>query len=137
LAGQGIDDAVLRSIRRFTRDVPYEVIVVDNGSKDDSLEYLRSLKWIRLIERGDSTPEIGCWRWRRRSDFGIREGGESIFAFYTPMYFQARRLACGGWLMQLNPIQNTRRREPVNWRRGESTDGAEESIRWKAPEIVV
>ncbi len=40
----------LRSIRKFT-NYPYEVIVVDNDSKDESVEYLRRLKWIRLIER--------------------------------------------------------------------------------------
>ncbi len=40
----------LRSIRKFTQ-YPYEVIVVDNNSRDESLEYLKSLKWIRLIER--------------------------------------------------------------------------------------
>ena len=40
----------LRSIRKFTK-YPCEVIVVDNDSKDESLEYLKSLSWIRLIER--------------------------------------------------------------------------------------
>jgi len=40
----------LRSIRKFT-NYPYEVIVVDNNSNDESVEYLRGLKWIRLIER--------------------------------------------------------------------------------------
>ena len=40
----------LRSIRKFTK-YPYEVIVVDNNSQDKSLEYLKSLNWIRLIER--------------------------------------------------------------------------------------
>lgn len=40
----------LRSIRKFTR-YPHEVIVVDNDSRDESLEYLKSLGWIRLIER--------------------------------------------------------------------------------------
>lgn len=40
----------LRSIRRFT-DYPYRVIVVDNDSGDESLDYLRKLKWICLIER--------------------------------------------------------------------------------------
>jgi len=39
----------LRSIRKFTK-YPYEVIVVDNNSQDASLEYLKFLKWIRLIE---------------------------------------------------------------------------------------
>jgi glycosyltransferase involved in cell wall biosynthesis len=46
----------LRSIRKFTRG-PYEVIVVDNDSQDASTEYLRSLKWIRLIERTDKTND--------------------------------------------------------------------------------
>jgi glycosyltransferase involved in cell wall biosynthesis len=36
----------LRCIRKFTK-CPYEVIVVDNDSNDESLEYL----WIRLLER--------------------------------------------------------------------------------------
>jgi len=48
----------LRSIRKFTR-YPYEVIVVDNNSQDESLEYLKSLKWIRLIERDNSNDESG------------------------------------------------------------------------------
>ncbi len=47
----------LRSIRKFTR-YPYEVIVIDNNSADGSLEYLRGLKWIRLIER-DTQNDIG------------------------------------------------------------------------------
>jgi hypothetical protein len=47
----------LRSIRKFT-DYPYEVIVVDNGSNDESLEYLKRLRWVRLIERDTSSdPE--------------------------------------------------------------------------------
>jgi len=46
----------LRSIRKFTRP-PYEVIVVDNDSQDESTQYLRSLKWIRLIERKDKTND--------------------------------------------------------------------------------
>ncbi len=48
----------LRSIRRFTK-YPYEVIVVDNDSQDKSLEYLKSLNWIRLIERRAGADEPG------------------------------------------------------------------------------
>ena len=47
----------LRAIRKYTQTVPIEVIVVDNGSEDESLSYLRSLSWIKLIERGKQTPE--------------------------------------------------------------------------------
>lgn len=47
----------LRSIRKFTTNIPYEVIVIDNVSKDGaSLEYLRSVNWIRLIERYGDVP---------------------------------------------------------------------------------
>jgi glycosyltransferase involved in cell wall biosynthesis len=46
----------LRSIRKFTRR-PYEVIVVDNDSQDASTDYLRSLSWIRLVERKDKTTD--------------------------------------------------------------------------------
>jgi glycosyltransferase involved in cell wall biosynthesis len=48
----------LRSIRRFTK-YPYEVIVVDNDSRDESLEYLKSLDWIQLIERCPGADEPG------------------------------------------------------------------------------
>ncbi|MBN1864811.1 MAG: glycosyltransferase [Victivallales bacterium] len=40
----------LRSIRKFTRP-PYRVIVVDNDSADESLDYLRKVPWIELVER--------------------------------------------------------------------------------------
>jgi glycosyltransferase involved in cell wall biosynthesis len=45
----------LRSIRKHSRNYDIEVIIVDNGSRDKSLDYLRSLKWIRLIERPEET----------------------------------------------------------------------------------
>jgi len=48
----------LRSIRKFTK-YPYEVIVVDNDSQDESLGYLKSLNWIRLIERHAEAGELG------------------------------------------------------------------------------
>ena len=49
----------LRSIRRHSSRYDLEVYVVDNGSRDASLEYLRSLDWIHLIERPDEVP--GNW----------------------------------------------------------------------------
>jgi glycosyltransferase involved in cell wall biosynthesis len=48
----------LRSIRKFT-SYPHEIIVVDNGSADESVEYLRKLKWIRLLERKPQPDEPG------------------------------------------------------------------------------
>lgn len=41
----------LRSLRKHSVGESIEVIIVDNGSKDESLDYLRSLDGIRLIER--------------------------------------------------------------------------------------
>jgi Glycosyl transferase family 2 len=63
----------LRSIRKFTMDIDYEVIVVDNASKDTaSKEYLRRVNWIRLIER---TGEIatGSMAHREAVTIGFRE----------------------------------------------------------------
>ena len=54
----------LRSVRKFTK-YPYEVIVVDNNSQDESSEYLKHLSWIRLIERrkiGDLPPLLSSDR---------------------------------------------------------------------------
>ncbi len=47
----------LRSIRKHSKKYDLEIIIIDNGSKDQSLEYLKSLPWIKLIERPDETPE--------------------------------------------------------------------------------
>ena len=51
----------LRSIRKFTDCSKIKVLAVDNDSADESLEYLRRLDWITLIERktdGESGPEM-------------------------------------------------------------------------------
>ena len=39
----------LRSIRMMTGG-EYRVVVLDNGSQDASLDYLRSVPWIELVE---------------------------------------------------------------------------------------
>ena len=41
----------LRSIRYYTPQC-LKVRVLDNGSKDDSIDYLRSVKWIELVPTG-------------------------------------------------------------------------------------
>ena len=51
----------LRSLRKHTDLGRARIVVVDNDSADASLEYLRSLKWITLVERktaGESGPEM-------------------------------------------------------------------------------
>lgn len=41
----------LRLLRKYTDPALAHVIVIDNDSQDDSLNYLRKLSWIELIER--------------------------------------------------------------------------------------
>ena len=52
----------LRSLRLHSDPARVKVIVVDNDSRDDSVEYLRGVQWIDLIERhdiaGETAPEI-------------------------------------------------------------------------------
>lgn len=51
----------LRSIRKYTH-YPYEVIVIDNGSRDASLDYLKTLDWITLIARSpEEMLKTGSW----------------------------------------------------------------------------
>lgn len=47
----------LRLIRRHTDPARVHVIAIDNDSGDASLDYLRSLNWIELIERRVELPE--------------------------------------------------------------------------------
>jgi GT2 family glycosyltransferase len=50
----------LRLLRKFTDLSKAKVVVIDNDSQDASLDYLRSLSWIELVERtvipGESPP---------------------------------------------------------------------------------
>jgi N-acetylglucosaminyl-diphospho-decaprenol L-rhamnosyltransferase len=47
--------ACLRSVYQTTRDLNLEIIVVDNGSKDDSCEMVRrEFPWVRLIENNEN-----------------------------------------------------------------------------------
>lgn len=51
----------LRLIRQYTDLTLARVIVIDNGSQDESTQYLKTLSWITLIERdirNDPTPSM-------------------------------------------------------------------------------
>lgn len=41
----------LRLLRKYTDPKKAKILVIDNDSQDESLDYLRSLSWIELIER--------------------------------------------------------------------------------------
>lgn len=87
----------LRSIRKFTR-YPYSVIVVDNDSKDESVDYLRSLKWIRLIERQVQAGEPGGgYAHGAGLELGLEKCGTEFFVSMHSDTFVQRQ----GWLGEL------------------------------------
>jgi len=69
----------LKSIRKFTH-YPYELMVIDNGSADESLEYLKSLSSIRLIERTDKTNDSsGGYAHAAALDLGLKNCTTEFF----------------------------------------------------------
>jgi len=86
----------LRSIRKFTK-YPYEVIVVDNNSDDESLEYLRSLKWIRLIERQGQDVPSGGYAHAAALDIGLENCNTEFFVSLHSDAFVAK----SNWLTEL------------------------------------
>jgi glycosyltransferase involved in cell wall biosynthesis len=111
----------LRSIRKHSSKYDLEVIVVDNGSRDDSLAYLRSLPWIRLIER----PEERHTNWPINVftawDRGLRAAsGEFFVTMHSDVFVKhddwldpflgefsrdPQIAGCGSWKLDLeNPL---------------------------------
>lgn len=87
----------LRAIRKHSQTIPYEVIVVDNGSEDASLDYLRSLSWIRLIERGRQTPEHWVRAFVSALDVGFAQShGDYFIIMHTDTLIKR-----GDWLERL------------------------------------
>ncbi len=107
----------LRAIRKFTQNIPIEVIVVDNGSKDESLSYLRSLSWIKLIERGEKTPVNWVEALMTAMDMGFAHSrGEYFITMHidtlikhpgwlerllSPMESDPKCAAVGAWKLEL------------------------------------
>lgn len=63
----------LRLIRKFTDFNLVDVIVIDNNSNDTSLDYLRTLKWITLIERKATEPETPVISHARALDLAMEK----------------------------------------------------------------
>jgi glycosyltransferase involved in cell wall biosynthesis len=86
----------LRSIRKFTT-YPYEIIVIDNDSKDDSLEYLKSLNWIRLIERQEKSDPVGGYAHAAGIDLGLVNCNTEFFvSMHSDTFVQKEK-----WLTKL------------------------------------
>ena len=110
----------LRAIRKYTQSIPTEVIVVDNGSEDESLDYLRSLSWIRLIERGKQTPEFWVEAFVTALNLGFAQSrGEYFTVMHTdtvvkhprwlerllsPFDANPRCAAVGAWKLEQKPV---------------------------------
>jgi len=90
----------LRSIRKFTPQ-PYKVIVVDNDSKDGSLEYLKSVKWLNLIQRKEVVKK-GSWAHGSALDIGLKDTQTEFFlALHSDVMIKD-----SSWLsMLLTPFQ--------------------------------
>jgi hypothetical protein len=83
----------LRAIRRLT-DHPYELIVVDNNSAGASLDYLRRVGWIRLIERGPETEAQAVYAHASAMDIGMAAArGRWLVSFHTDTIVRRE-----GWL---------------------------------------
>jgi len=61
----------LRLIRKHTDPHLAKVIVIDNDSRDESVQYLRSLKWIELIERSHVAGESPALSHARALDLAL------------------------------------------------------------------
>ena len=105
----------LRSIRKHSQKYDLEVIVVDNGSRDESLDYLRSLDWIRLIER----PEEVHTNWPLNVftawDRGLQEAtGDYYLGMHSDVFVKVTTgsIRCCGRFKKVNPSPP---RVPGNW----------------------
>jgi GT2 family glycosyltransferase len=58
-------------IKKFTDLKRVRVIVIDNDSRDESVEYLRTLSWIMLIERGADPNDSPPLAHARALDMGL------------------------------------------------------------------
>ena len=63
----------MRLLRKHTDFSKAKVIVIDNNSADASLAYLRSLSWIKLIERKPNKSETGIQSHAEALDMGMIE----------------------------------------------------------------
>src|SRR5580692_2878450 len=63
----------LRLLRKYTDPQLARIIVIDNDSQDESLNYLRHLSWIHLIERPRIPNESPVMSHARALDLGMTQ----------------------------------------------------------------
>ena len=48
-------DGCLQSLEKVINEIYFEVVIIDNGSEDDSVEYVRKkYKWVKIFETGEN-----------------------------------------------------------------------------------
>ncbi len=141
--------ACLRSIRKHSANYDLQVIVVDNGSQDESLDYLRSLSWIHLIER----PEEKHTNWPRNVftawDRGLQDAeGEYYLTLHSdvfvktddwldPLFREISRksniAASGAWKLELEHPLYLWQKRVVGFlsAKAKSLFGRKRDIKWK------
>jgi len=73
-----------RLLNKFTPPGRMRLIAIDNDSGDASLEYLRSLSWITLLERHDTAGESAPAMHARALDLGLsRVDTEFVMVMHT------------------------------------------------------
>jgi len=99
----------LRSVREQTRDIPYEVIVVDDASTDDSVAVVRAeFPWAVLVTRGVNGGFVranndgvraarGTYVLLLNSDTLLLNNAVKILAGYLDAHPGVG--VCGGWLV--------------------------------------
>jgi glycosyltransferase involved in cell wall biosynthesis len=139
----------LRSIHKHSQKYDLQVIVVDNGSKDESLDYLRSLDWIFLLERPDEVhtnwPKNVFTAW----DYGIQHAtGDYFITMHSDVFVQTNDwldpmlreinhsssvAAAGAWKLHLeNPIYAFQKRVTGYARkRVKKMLGMKKDVEWK------
>lgn len=84
----------LRSIRKYSRGAT-QTIVIDNNSKDGSVEYLRRLRWIELIENEDATVgSAGHWE-------GLDLGKHRVVGDWVCFFHSDTIVLKAGWDIEL------------------------------------
>ncbi|MBW1675807.1 MAG: glycosyltransferase [Deltaproteobacteria bacterium] len=82
----------LRLLRKHTDLQKVHVIVIDNDSQDESLDYLRSLKWIELIERKKALDDTPSLSHSRALDLALeRVTTPYVFSIHTDTLFKDPR----------------------------------------------
>lgn len=77
----------LRLICKYTDLSRIHVIAIDNNSEDKSLEYLRSLNWIELIERVPESDDTAPLSHSRALDLGFEKVETPyVFSFHTDTF---------------------------------------------------